>query len=743
MAHRPISAHLFTLNGNVLTTGGSKNLAKGQFTIVNTAKPTINGAAVVSDFAGLSNSTIYEMRLGKSKVPNSRTNSNSKPYSTGGFKIGDVTGVRANFPRHTKQTFDDVVIGYDGINAGSKISLLEGQTTLLDIKLCGENISYFTGGSDDHVIKIHFGREVGDTDKDVIERAVARLQKETFPGGVPITDAISIKVVNSDNLPLAGVSYVFSKLALVDTGDSNALGLVQAQYPNYRVELTGRDGLVSTYTILHPASATISAYVSSTNSYLKDCEDCAAGYALLSEGGVIYSVSIEDNGANLATTIDDLPGFVAGSVAKKGQDGDNAARGIYTIVVDNELTGAEITTFATTTGIKSTALITKLGTVRDVCYASATTSEAWVDGDTCYASVESYKIQLKDDDCSGSKLAELQAYYPGLVIEEGVPSGNATQAVTLTGVSGTANVLVNGVAYLATFATSLAVTATNFVTAHAAAILAATGSVVTAAAGVLTFADSATGFPTITVANVTTDLAGTVAAIDYVASAFLGGCQRVYSTTVVTNLVCKECSDIFLQPFVSEAPQDFDFASWEAVAEPIDSNAKMGIRLTGKPFTIMPTDISLDQIPFIETSASIYVSGGYVEEVNFSFDPVFANIFSVTRFSRKQDRDSLGYHLLFLEKQSRVFFDGELTHNDNLYAKHVLGEESVIKFDKQYVQYAVTVQDSKPSQSMGRHSDIAMEYSIWAELGQHAAVEAYVNKIAVKAGLDPVQALAN
>jgi hypothetical protein len=739
MAHRPISAHLFTLNGNVLTTGGSKNLAKGQFTIVNTAKPTVNGAAVVSDFAGLSQSTIYEIRLGKSKVPNSRTNSNSKPYATGGFKASDVVGVRANFPKHTKQVFDDLVVGYDGINAGTKISLLEGQTTLMDIALEGENISYFTGGNNKHVVKIHFGREVGDTDKDVIERAVARLQKETFPGGVPITDAVSIKVVNSDNLALSGTPYIFSTLSLVDTGDSNSIGLVQAQYPNYRVELTGRDGLVSTYTILRPATASLAAYVSSTTSYLKDCAACAAGYTLLSEGGLIYSVSIEDNGTDLTTSVDDLPGFVAGSVARKGQDGTNPARGIYHVTVTAELTDAQINTFATT---YKSALVTKLGTVREVCYNSATTSTAWVDGTTCYASVESYKIQLKDDDCSGSQLAALQAYYPGLVIEEGTPSGNATQTVTLAGASGSANVVVNGVNYLATFATDLTTTAANFVTARGAAILAATGATVTAAAGVLTFTDLAEGFPTITVATVSV-LTGTVGVLDFVSTPTTGGCQRVYSTTVVTNIVCNECSPIFLQPFVSKAPADYNFASWEEIAEPIDADAKMGIRLTGKPFTIIPTDISVDQIPFIETSASINVSGGYVEEVNFSFDPVFASIFSVTRFSRKQDRDSLGYNLLFLERQSKAFFDGELPHVDNLYAKHALGEESVIKFDKQYVQYAVTVQDSKFSQSQGRRSDIAMEYSIWAELGQHAAVEAYINKLAVKAGLEGVQALSN
>ena len=80
MAHRPISAHLFLLDGNVLTTGGAKNLAKGQFTIVNTAQATVNGAAVVNDFTPLPATTVYEMRLGKHKLPNSRTNSTWSRY---------------------------------------------------------------------------------------------------------------------------------------------------------------------------------------------------------------------------------------------------------------------------------------------------------------------------------------------------------------------------------------------------------------------------------------------------------------------------------------------------------------------------------------------------------------------------------------------------------------------------------------------------------------------------------------
>lgn len=89
--------------------------------------------------------------------------------------------------------------------------------------------------------------------------------------------------------------------------------------------------------------------------------------------------------------------------------------------------------------------------------------------------------------------------------------GNATQAVTLTGTIGTANIVVNGVNYLATYtAGSLSVTAANFVTAHAAAIFAATGTTVTSSGATLTFSDLAEGFPIITVANVIPNLSATI-----------------------------------------------------------------------------------------------------------------------------------------------------------------------------------------------------------------------------------------
>lgn len=85
-----------------------------------------------------------------------------------------------------------------------------------------------------------------------------------------------------------------------------------------------------------------------------------------------------------------------------------------------------------------------------------------------------------------------------------------SRAVTLTGTSGTANITVGGVNYLATFTTNLTTSANNFVTSHATALL-ALGIVVTANSGVLTFKALTTDFPTIARTNVSGDLSGTIA----------------------------------------------------------------------------------------------------------------------------------------------------------------------------------------------------------------------------------------
>jgi hypothetical protein len=85
--------------------------------------------------------------------------------------------------------------------------------------------------------------------------------------------------------------------------------------------------------------------------------------------------------------------------------------------------------------------------------------------------------------------------------------------VTLTGTSGTATVVNNGISITATFATSLIITAQNFVTANAAAYL-ASGVTLTANNGVLIFTSNTPGLAftgNTTITNASGNLAGSVA----------------------------------------------------------------------------------------------------------------------------------------------------------------------------------------------------------------------------------------
>lgn len=731
--HTSINKGLFTLDGNVLTSGGAGNLAKGQLAFI-TDKSVSGGRKVVSDFAGLSKNTPLQIRVGRNSLPSGLRSTYAANYQTSWFTPESIVSIKANFPKNQFQSFDELIVGYDGINASTALDIPVGKASVIDITLDGKAIEVFAGEKE-HTIKFQFTREEGQTNQEVIQKLVERIQEYKLPRSQKaVSDFVEVGVVDSTNLSIAGTSYTFSTINVVDDGGSNILADIQAQYPTYTVARTGREGLTSTYTVLHPASVTLTDYSAVVvNAYVKGCASCLAGYSALT-GGVVYHVTAEDDGADITTTIDNLPGFVAGTAAKVGQ---SDGRGVYQIVLDNALTDAEITTFLSSV---PTAELTNLGSVETVCEKSATTTYTWAAGDSCVVSTEQYSIQLKDNECGASRLTELQTAYPALVIEEGLPSGSATQTVTVSTDGVALVIIVNGVTYTTADAGTTTQTAAAFVTAHAAAILADTGTVVTSATNVVTFTDSAEGFPTVTSA------AQTVGTKDFVATATTGGCQRVYSTYVTTNLVCDECSDIFLQPFKSEAPTPFEQTAWEKIEGAFNEDALMGIKLKGKPFNVLPTEITRDQIPFYETSTRIKsVAGGYREMDYLNITPAYNSeeLFSIKRLSRAVDRDALGVMFYPFEEMSRAHYLGETRERDNIFAKYNAGEESLLKFASQYVTYDVTWTDSKLSQGVGGRSNITHTETIVVELGYHDAIETIINKLAAKAGVEVAVPTAN
>lgn len=736
--HSSIVKPLVTLNGNVLTSGGAGNMAKGQLALV-TDKAVTGGrkALAASDFAGMSKNQKLQFRLGRNKLPQGLRSPYATHYETSWFTPEDIVSIKANFPKHQVQKFDELLIGYDGINPDTALNIPEGKSSVLDITLDGVPIELFAGEKQ-HTFKFHFGREVGQTTQEVVRKLVAEILDSQTPRSLKkFSEFVDVAIVDSANPSLAGVSYTFSAISVIDNGDGNDLGDIQAQYPTYQVIRTGRNGLTSEYTILHPTASALSDYSFVANSsYIKGCADCLAGYTEI-VGGVVYHVTLEDDGVDLTTTVDNLPGFVTGTAVKVGQVN---GKGVYSIVVDNALTDAEITTFLGASAITATATLKKIGTTEDVCEDINTTTYTWTAGESCVRSSEQYYIQLKDNECGESRLTELQTAYPNLVIEEGAPSGVATQTVTVSADVALA-IIVNGVTYNTADAGTTTQTAVAFVAAHAPAIAGATGVTVTnPSTNVILFSGDAIGFPTITSA------AQTVGAIDYVTEASVGGCQRVYSTYVTTSLVCDECSDIFLQPFTSEEPVPFELHAWKKVEPVYDEDALMGIRFTGKPFNITPNDESRDEIPFYETSTGIKsIAGGYREMDYLNFLPKYTydELFTITRLDRKQDRDALGAMLFPLEDVSRAHYLGEKREFDNTFSRANLGEESLFKFTSQYISYDITWHDTKLSQGMGGRSNITHTEQIWVEIGRHDGIQAVVNALASKAGVDIVDPTAN
>ena len=287
-------------------------------------------------------------------------------------------------------------------------------------------------------------------------------------------------------------------------------------------------------------------------------------------------------------------------------------------------------------------------------------------------------------------------------------------------------------------------TAAAFVTAHATAISTATGASVTSAASVITVTDSAIGFPSITA--VAGGLTETVGAINYITSASVGGCKRAYSTYVTTNLVCEECSDIYLQPFEAQAPDTFEGIAWEELIPAFDANAKMGIFVKGKPFYIYPEAHEEDFVPFVETSLKVKsISFGAKGSLLLNYD---GNIYDpetefaeVRKLQYAQDVNNDAQSLFGAERMGNQHFANKPIHKKNLFARANMSQERLLEYSKKYVQFAVKYQDNGLSQMGGSRSDITHEFRIIVEYGKHITLQNTLNSLAGKLGLDAVNVI--
>ncbi len=747
--HKPFDRPFIVLGGSTMTSGGSLNLAKGQFGIfsANPKNSSVDGLLAVSSFAGVPQDERYYIKVGRSDVPVTRSQSD-KSNSTYPFRLSDIKALDVSAPQITEPEVDEVILGYNGIDDATAITLKKGDRKIITLELSGEAIGLM--GYEHSKVYIDqyidpekcYGTnpcEDCDNCEDVnplfpILEVIEQFKDHKLRGNRNLTDFVDITPIQecATSPEPTEVPKDFQCLEVCDTGDSNALALVAAQVPGYKVTRISRVGATSTYQVLTDDGVSLPDFAQTVKSLIKGCEDCPAGYTEV-EGGILYAVSLEDEGADESATVETLANAVAGTGTKQGQQ-DGV--GFYTVVLSSSLSLANSQVFVTA---NPTSTIKEIGAVAAVCENATVTNISWAVCGTCNVIEEDYTLVVPDA-CNGSVLAELQEFYPDLVITETQDTTKSEITVTLTGTSGTANVNIGGVDYLATFNTDLATTVTDFIAAHGAAITTATG--LTAAPsgvdGIVLTGDVTAGSVAVAVANVSGDLAGS--AVETPVS-LVGGCQRSYSTTVVSNLVCEECDPIFKDTYITEAPGNYLERKWVKVDDTATyTDCKVGIRFKGKLFQVFADECVKDEIGFIDGSVNVRVVGGFVTEVREGIGSTEDSPFNVEYLSRWRPRTHMGGNFYQIEDESHVYFLGEPRSKDDNVRKLFKGDESVLIPDAQYIDYALTVKREISAQSFGQTHDDNLIYHVLVEVGRHEGVEALLNSLAGAAGVTSVQA---
>lgn len=225
-----------------------------------------------------------------------------------------------------------------------------------------------------------------------------------------------------------------------------------------------------------------------------------------------------------------------------------------------------------------------------------------------------------------------------------------------------------------------------------------------------------------------------------------GACQTVYEASVPTNLVCEECDPMFLDLFTSEAPKSWGIYNWIKKESVYDENALMGIRIKGKETVNIADEFFKDATPFIDTSVRIKVSGGYTTEVSSSYD-TGREVFNIKYLSKQEDKENMGGDLWALEDRDNTYFNlfpkyVGMRDYENEMAKRVFGQESVLKGDKQYVIYNLTINIGQYQGNSVANLNQKMIYMFSAEVGKHLNLQTELNKIATAAEIDTVTAYA-
>ena len=246
-------------------------------------------------------------------------------------------------------------------------------------------------------------------------RVVAEALAKKVNADPQISKFVKASVIKSCD-PAESVSttncYVF-ELKVCDTQDDVALGLVQAQYPNDKVERVGVEGALSVYKVVRDTNSTPTAFSNAGITLIPDCDTCPSGYTK-EVAGYVYTVTAEDADADISATIVSKINAANASAAAAATKLSNDH---YVVVTQVSFTTTALeAAIEASSGPAVSAVAFKYQTNRSLCVLTTPTTVAWAAGDVLVKYSKTYRLTIGDSVCGTNRLADLQAAYPDLVV---------------------------------------------------------------------------------------------------------------------------------------------------------------------------------------------------------------------------------------------------------------------------------------------------------------------------------------
>lgn len=738
--------------GAVKTQGGNHFIAPGQIAVIDRKRGSSDGVAVVSDFSQYpKNDPRFILTVGEKEIANARTRGAHDSMSIP-FSINQIVEMGVEVPKIAQQKVDEWKVGYDGLNPETSFKFQEGMQPLhIRLKVDEGSIPYSGGGVNAEVVDLVYDfnstnpyKTCNPVDpctpiacKPIIEEIIKTFERHQIGGGRELRDVVEIYPILSCNNELGDVPYTTWQLSTCDTGDSLALANVKASVGNGNVILKRRNGSTSVYQVMIQGTTQPNDYTPTVVGMLPVCNVCEDG-STPTAGGYLYYITVEDDGVDVSADIESL---ISGSVANK--QGNSYGKGVYSLVTTSQINVQDFVDDLLS-GEDLVSTVREVGEIKSFCEGEGLDPIEWSLVDTCYADTRQYKITLGDDECGNDLLTQLKATYPeyNVVVADGNETTSLVQ-VTIKGTSGTANIKIGGVDYLATFNTDIDTTITDFIALHGSTLSALGVQLGNGGSDVLLISGDTENVGIVTATNDTPNLTGDVVTTLTPIPA-KGACMTSYTATVPTDIKCEDCDPKLTAFYTAEAPKPFRNVEWEEVEDttPVDVNCLCGIGFRGKTFKITPEKCLWGKFEYVEDSTSILVSGaGYASNGLLNAGMDFTENVSVKQVSEKISRDAVAGNLLNLEVEGGYYFQDRDTHfHETLKSRWVELESRFSDLSSQYINYWIKVQHTKQAGYLEQMQSKPIIYNIFVEIGKHQDIETLLNSLAGSRGIDGVTA---